>query len=135
VWGYEMPIKVSFLDPSFTAGGDLAWATFAELGVDFEGKKVLMLTEGVPIQTDTTDTSTPITFQIAKAWRKLCEERGVRPQHAAYDRSGGGIPFGDIAVVVWHDDRWCGVTATSPGREIPRRPSDSCKREIREQVH
>lgn len=118
VWGYEMPVKVSFLDPSFTAGGDLAWATFAELGIDFEGKKVLMLTEGVPIQTDTTDTSTPITFQIAKAWRRLCEDRGVKPQHAAYDRSGGGIPFGDIASVVWSP----ALTGMTTGGAASRRP-------------
>lgn len=118
VWGYEMPIKVSFLDPSFTAGGDLAWATFGELGIDFEGKKVLLLTEDLPIQTDTTDTTVPITFQIAKAWKRACEDRGVKPQHAAYDRSGGGIPFGDIVNVVWSP----AVTGMTAGGSASRRP-------------
>jgi hypothetical protein len=118
VWGYDQPIPVSFLDPSFTAGGDLAWATFGLLGVDFEGKKVLLLTEDITIKTDTTDNSVPINFQIVKAWKKACEERGVKPQHAAYDRSGGGIPFGDIISVIWSPL----VTGVTSGGSASRRP-------------
>lgn len=101
VWGYEAPIPVSFLDPAFTAGGDLVWATFGLLGTDFDGKMVLQLTDNVTIKTDPTNTLLPVNYQIVKQWRQECEARKVRPQHAAYDRTGGGVPFGDIVTVAW----------------------------------
>jgi len=118
VWGYEPPTPVSFLDPSFTAGGDLAWATFGVIGTDFEGKRVLMLIDDVTIKTDPTNTTVPINYQVVKAWKKECEDRGVKPQHAAYDRSGGGIPFGDIVSVVWSPL----VSGVTSGGTASRRP-------------
>ena len=101
IWGYQEPTPVSFLDPSFTAGGDLAWATFGLLGINFEGKKVLQFTEDVTLKTDPTNTLVPVNYQIVRAWRDECERRGVKPAFAAYDRTGGGIPFGDIVSVTW----------------------------------
>jgi hypothetical protein len=101
IWGYEPPKPVSFLDPSFTAGGDLAWATFGLLGKNHEGRMVLKLTEDVTLKVDPTNTLTPVNYQIVKAWRSECEARKVKPQCAAFDRSGGGIPFGDIVSVTW----------------------------------
>lgn len=101
IWGFEPPTPVSFLDPSFTAGGDLAWATFGLLGKNFEGKKVLLITGDVTLKTDPTNTLVPVNYQIVRAWREECEKRKVKPNCAAYDRSGGGIPFGDIVSVTW----------------------------------
>ena len=118
IWGYDPPIPVSFLDPSFTAGGDSAWATFGLLGTDFEGKKVLLLTHDVTIQTDPTDTQNPVSYQIAKNWRIECEKHKVKPQFAAYDRSGGGAPFGDIVSVTWSPL----VTGVMFGGTASRRP-------------
>ena len=118
VWGFDPPVPVSFLDPAFTAGGDLAWATFGLLGTDFEGKKVLLLTEDETIKTDAANTVVPINYQIVKGWKLACERRGVKPQHAAYDRSGGGIPFGDIVSVVWSPM----VSGISSGGTASRRP-------------
>ena len=118
IWGYELPTPVSFLDPSFTAGGDLAWATFGLLGKNHEGKKVLLITEDVTLKTDPTNTMTPVNYQIVKEWRKECELRKVKPQCAAYDRSGGGIPFGDIVSVTWSPL----VTGVTSGGTASRRP-------------
>lgn len=135
IWGFDPPNPVSFLDPSFTAGGDLAWATFGLLGKDFEGKTVLLLTEDVTIKTDPTNTLVPINYQIVRGWRDECEKRKVKPQFAAYDRSGGGIPFGDIVTVVW-SPMVTGVTSGGqastraiPGEKTPEgRPIRCCDR-------
>jgi hypothetical protein len=118
IWGYEQPKPVSFLDPAFTAGGDLAWATFGLLGLDHEGKQVLLFTDNVTITTDPTNTSVPVNYQIVRGWRKECENRMVKPECAAYDRSGGGIPFGDIVSVVWSPK----VTGISSGGSASKRP-------------
>jgi len=118
VWGFIPPTPVSFLDPAFTAGGDLAWATFGLLGIDFEGKKVLQLIDDVPIKTDPSNNTVPVNFQIVKGWKTECETRGVKPHCAAYDRSGGGIPFGDIVSVMWSPM----VTGITFGGNASRRP-------------
>jgi hypothetical protein len=118
VWGYDPPVPVSFLDPAFTAGGDLAWATFGLLGIDFEGKKVLQLTDDVAVKTDPSNNTVPVNFQIVKGWKTECETRGVKPHCAAYDRSGGGIPFGDIVSVMWSPM----VTGITFGGNASRRP-------------
>lgn len=118
VWGYDAPVAVSFLDPAFTAGGDACWATFGLLGIDFEGKKTLLLTGGIAIKTDPSNTVTPVNFQAVKGWKTECEARGVRPTHAAYDRSGGGIPFGDIVSVMWSPL----VSGITSGGNASRRP-------------
>ena len=135
IWGYESPMAVSFLDPAFTAGGDLAWATFGLLGLDFEGKKILQITDDVMIKTDPTDTTVPINYQIVRNWRNECDARKVRPQCAAYDRTGGGIPFGDIVTVVW-SPMVTGITSGGtasvrpiPGEKSPEgRPIRCCDR-------
>ena len=118
IWGYDPPVPVSFLDPAFTAGGDLAWATFGLLGIDFEGKKVLQLTDDVAVKTDPSNNTVPVNFQIVKGWKTECETRGVKPHCAAYDRSGGGIPFGDIVSVMWSPM----VTGITFGGNASRRP-------------
>ena len=135
IWGYEAPIPVSFLDPAFTAGGDLAWATFGLLGLDFEGKCVLQIVDDVMIKTDPTNTTVPINYQVVRNWRNECEARKVKPQHAAYDRTGGGIPFGDIVTVVW-SPMVTGITSGGqasiraiPGEKSPEgRPIRCCDR-------
>jgi len=95
------PHPVSFLDPSLPQGATWLGRPFGFWGVDFEGKKVLLITEDITIKTDTTTTPWPINYQIVKAWKKACEDRGSNHSTQAYDRSGGGIPFGDIISVVW----------------------------------
>jgi hypothetical protein len=118
IWGYEPPKPVSFLDPSFTAGGDLALATFGLLGKNHEGRMVLKINESIALKTDPTNTTTPVNYQIVKAWRTECELRKVKPECAAYDRSGGGIPFGDIVSVTWSPR----VTGVTTGGMASKRP-------------
>ena len=100
VWK-DKPVPVSFLDPSFTAGGDRAFPTFGLIGTDGDGKQVLLRTGTEVIRVDVNNTSVPVNFQIVRQWKRMCEARGILPQNAAYDRTGGGIPFGDIVSNQW----------------------------------
>ncbi len=101
VWGYVPPTPTSFLDPSFVAGGDKASATFALVGEDINGEKVFLTTGSVNIEVDVTLKDTPVSYQIVHNWKKECVKRGIRPENAAYDRTGGGEPFGGIVHTQW----------------------------------
>lgn len=101
VWGMVPPIPVSFLDPAFTAGGDRAMATFGLVGDTIDGKRVFLRTGSVAIKVDVNNAKIPINYQIVHGWKKECQARKVLPQHAAYDRTGGGVPFGDIVFTQW----------------------------------
>lgn len=118
VWGFTPPVAVSFLDPAFTAGGDRAMATFGLVGTTLQGEKVLLVTEQVAIKVDVNNTLIPINFQIVNGWKKECRKRGVLPQNAAYDRTGGGIPFGDIVFTVW-SPLVTGITSGGPASKNP----------------
>ena len=118
VWGYKAPTPCSFLDPAFTAGGDRAMARFGLCGEDINGEHVLLLTESVAIKVDVNDTTVPVNYQIVRGWKKECMLRGVLPQHAAYDRTGGGIPFGDIVITQW-SNLVTGVTSGGPASKNP----------------
>ena len=117
-WGYNPPTPVSFLDPAFTAGGDRAMATFGLDGIDIEGNHVLLRTDKIAIKVDVNNTSIPINFQIVAGWKKECLNRGVLPQNAAYDRTGGGVPFGDIVFTVW-SPLVTGITSGGPASKNP----------------
>jgi hypothetical protein len=112
VWS-DKPVPVSFLDPSFTAGGDRAFPTFGLLGTDSTGKMVLLRTGTEVIKVDVNNTKVPVNFQIVRQWKRMCEERGILPQNATYDRTGGGIPFGDIVSNQW-SPRVTGITSAGP---------------------
>jgi hypothetical protein len=100
-WRDTAPTPVSFLDPAFTAGGDRALATFGLVGTDMDGDRVFLLTDKVAIKVDVNNAKIPVNYQIVHGWKKECQARKVLPQHAAYDRTGGGIPFGDIVFTQW----------------------------------
>lgn len=118
IWGYNPPTPCSFLDPAFTAGGDRAMARFGLCGTDIHGTHVLLLTESVAIKVDVNNTTIPVNFQIVHGWKKECQARKVLPQHAAYDKTGGGIPFGDIIYAVW-SPLVTGVTSAGPASKTP----------------
>lgn len=135
VWK-DKPVPVSFLDPSFTAGGDRAFPTFGLIGTDGDGKQVLLRTGTEVIRVDVNNTSVPVNFQIVRQWKRMCEARGILPQNAAYDRTGGGIPFGDIVSNQW-SPLVLGVTSAGPatkaklhGETHPgtRKPVLACER-------
>ena len=101
VWGLQKPVRLSSFDPSFTNGGDRASCTFWSLGTDIEGKKVLERNEVVTIKANINDTSVPVSYQLVRNWRRECEARGVPPQNACFDSTGGGITFGDVVKTQW----------------------------------
>ncbi|MFM0827349.1 hypothetical protein, partial [Klebsiella oxytoca] len=59
------------------------------------------------------NTAVPVNFQIVRQWKKMCEARGILPQNAAYDRTGGGVPFGDIVSNQW-SPLVMGITSAGP---------------------
>lgn len=109
----DKPVPVSFLDPSFTAGGDRAFPTFGLLGHDVDGNHILLRTGTEVIRVDVNNTAVPINFQIVRQWKKMCESRGIMPENAAYDRTGGGVPFGDIVSNQW-SSKVMGITSAGP---------------------
>lgn len=118
VWDGPPPTPVCFLDPAFTVGGDRAMARFGKIGTDIDGDRVLLFTESLAIKVDVNNTTVPINFQIVQGWKSACRERGVLPQHAAFDSTGGGVPFGDIVYAVW--SRWVtGITSAGPASKTP----------------
>ena len=118
IWEGAPPTPCSFLDPAFTAGGDRAMARFGLVGHDIHGEHVFLFTESVAIKVDVNNTTVPVNYQIVRAWKKECQQRGVLPQHAAYDRTGGGIPFGDIVITQW-SNLVTGVTSAGPASKDP----------------
>lgn len=117
IWSEE-PIKTSFLDPSFTAGGDRAMASFGKLGKDINDEMVFLLTETLAIKVDVNNTTVPVSYQLVNGWKKACRERGVLPQHAAFDSTGGGAPFGDIVQATW-SPLVTRVTSAGPASKNP----------------
>ena len=118
IWDYPPPTPCGFLDPAFTAGGDRAMAYFGLCGTNIDGDKVLLFTDKVAIKVDVNNTTIPVNFQIARGFKKECLARKVMPQHAAYDRTGGGIPFGDIIFSVW-SPLVTGITSAGPASKNP----------------
>lgn len=118
VWGYNPPTPCSFLDPAFTAGGDRAMARFGLCGIDINGEHVLLFTDSLTIKVDVNNTTIPVNYQIVQSWKQECRKRGVLPQHAAYDRTGGGIPFGDIVLAQW-SPLVTGITSAGPASKNP----------------
>lgn len=118
VWGLEPPVPVSFLDPAFSAGGDRAMSCFGLLGRTMEGTVVLLITETCPVKVNIHDVKTPVSFQVVHGWRQMCVERKVRPERAAFDVTGGGLPFGDIVYTQWSP----AVTGISSGGSASKTP-------------
>jgi len=101
MWGFKLPVMLSSLDPSFSAGGDRASCTFFKLGLDITGKKTLERIEEISLPVDTEDVHTPISYQLVRKWKAECVKRGVTPENACFDSTGGGITFADVVKVVW----------------------------------
>jgi len=117
-WGFEEPVKLAALDPSFAAGGDKASCTFGKLGMDPTGLRIVEITEEIPIKIDIADLETPVSYQIVRNWRRECERRGIRPENCVFDSTGGGGPFGDIVRMQWSSQ----VLAVSSGGKASKQP-------------
>ena len=100
IW-LEPPIKVAALDPAFTNGGDRTPVQFGEFGISRDGIPTLFYTHRKLLQDDVNDKKRTRTEQIVKKFQEVCEEEGVEPWNAAYDKSGAGGPFGDVVSMSW----------------------------------
>jgi len=100
VWGFDPPKKLSSLDPSFTVDGDKPACTFGSLGKTQNDQQVLEVTETIAITVDASDTATPVSYQVARNWRRECEKRGIPPENACFD-SSGAPSFADIIHKEW----------------------------------
>lgn len=101
VWGFERPRRLAGYDPSFTSGGDRAVCWFGLLGKDPEGKMILQLEEEVTIKPNMLDKATPVPAQMVKLWRDECLARGVGPECACFDATGGGVTFAALVNMLW----------------------------------
>lgn len=112
------PIRCSFLDPSFTNGGDRAVQWFASLGVTREGlmtlyyDKYLLLREDVRKKDETRD------FQLARQFRDNCTTENVSPKNAGLDSTGAGSPFLSIVREEWSHEV-LGVDFSGAPSELP----------------
>jgi len=116
VWGFRPPIIISALDTAYTSGGDKSSCSFFNFGLDTEGIQTLELIEQIAIKTDINDLSRPISYQMVHNWRKECKARGVLPEHACFDSTGGGISFADIVKTQWSSQ----VLGISAGGKAPK---------------
>ena len=98
VWDDE-PIRVAFLDPAFTNGGDRCQAVAAEVG-DSNGKRRISFIAEEELVSDVTSTL-PHDYQIASLYKGFCQRHGVRPDHAGFDGTGSGLSFGSILFMEW----------------------------------
>ena len=103
IW-LEEPTRVAALDPAFTNGGDRSVLFFGNYGVSREGIPTLAFTHYELLQDDVTNKKQTRSEQIVRQFWDKCEQNGVLPEHAAFDASGAGGPFGDIVDMVWSRD-------------------------------
>ena len=118
-WGYIPALMHSHLDPSFSAGGDKASATFFKYGDDQFGRKQMEIAEQIAIEVDAGDKSTDISYQVVRAWRRECVKRKVEPDRASFDVTGAP----SFAGIVKHE--WSGrvLPVNSGGKPSGRKIS------------
>lgn len=98
------PMKVAFLDPAYTSGGDRSILYFGNFGINQETKlDTLEFDEYVCLQEDTMNNKVDRSFQIARQFRDQCLMRGILPSRAAVDDTGA-FSFGDIVHTEWSRD-------------------------------
>lgn len=127
LWGTKEPTAVAFLDPSFTDGGDRCILYFGKYGLNSDGIPVLELDGYKSIHVNISDKETPHNYQIARIFKAMCKAKGVLPQHAAFDCTGAGGPFGDIVASEWSPlvkrVNFSGAPTTRPVSPTNRTPS------------
>lgn len=101
VWLDNKKTRVSFLDPSFTSGGDRTIAYFGTVGTNLEGLQTLQYDEFLEFQEDITNKELTRPQQLIKWWRQNCIERQVSPRYAGIDTTGAGSVLADDVRVDW----------------------------------
>lgn len=107
IWRDNELVKISFLDPSFTNGGDRTISYFATVGLNLDGIKTLQFDEFLQFKEDVTDTKLTRPQQLAYWWMKMCLDRGVAPRMAGMDSSGTGMTLAAVIHTIWSKDIFC----------------------------
>lgn len=94
------PIVLTGMDPSFSRNGDRSCAPYAKLG-KVDGADHLHFFHYATLSEDINDKTTAHSHQIARQWRDLSQDFGVKPFHASMDNTGAGTPFGHIIDMEW----------------------------------
>lgn len=123
----DAPAKWAALDPAFATGGDKAVAYFGSLGASIEGKQTMLVTEAKELREDIRNKAENRALQVAKLFRDECIQRGILPENAAYDGSGGGIVFGSLLTELWSNKllgvQFGGAASERPASAKDRRPA------------
>ena len=99
----DTPTNVAALDPAFATGGDKAMSYYGKLGMSIENKMVLLITERKELREDIRKKDENKSVQVAKRFRDECLRRDIKPEHAGYDISGGGVVFAGLLQEIWPD--------------------------------
>jgi hypothetical protein len=94
------PIVLTGLDASFSRNGDRSSSAYAKLG-KVNGTDHLHFCHYQTFSEDINDKDTSHSHQIARQWRDLSMDFGVKAFHATLDNTGAGTPFGHIVDMEW----------------------------------
>lgn len=115
------PTPVASLDPAFSNGGDKAIAYFGLFGDATNGKKTLQYTERKEYKDDMGEAAqgNNKSAQVAKQFIADCKKKNVQPRDAAYDSTGGGLPFGSLLSELWPSTEVYAVGFGGSASELP----------------
>ena len=131
---YQDYTVIGGLDPAF--GGDNCKLKLAKLGDRPDGTKFVHFFLDYTCKIDVLDKD-PITFQIAKQVKQVCEENGCKPEHLAVDTTGNGAGCADVISREWSPNIIRVCFSTSPS-DMPvsdtnkRKSSDAYKNKVTE---
>ncbi len=99
-WLYK-PTPISFLDPSFSKGGDAAAASFGLIGVaqiNGVNRQMLLKTDTLDLmkRVDARHKTKDRNEQLAELYIEECVRRNVAVEDRGVDATGGGDPFSTI---------------------------------------
>lgn len=117
------PETCAALDPAFVNGGDKAMAYFGKVGLAVGGKQTLQV-ERKELREDIRKKDENKALQIAKLFRDECLTRGIPPERAAYDASGGGVVMDALFHELWNN-KLLGVQFGGAASERPASVKDS----------
>ncbi len=99
----QYKIRLGALDPAFTSGGDNCVMRFADLGLDTRGFMVLQFDPAIHYLKINGVSKEPVSYQVVRMAREMCEQQGIKPEHFALDTWGFGLGAGDILHNQWSD--------------------------------
>lgn len=99
----QYKIRLAALDPAFTSGGDNCVMRFADFGMDTRGFLVLQFDPTIHYMKINGSSKEPVSYQVVRMAREMCEQHNIKPEHFALDTWGFGLGAGDIIYNQWSD--------------------------------